>query len=259
MPDPREMLRHAEHVLVLTGAGISKASGVPTFRGENGLWNDFRVEELATPEAFERDPVLVWRWYLDRRTLMAGCEPNAAHHALARYAASRDGVTIATQNIDGLHAAAARALPDALPEDARARAMPLALHGDIFAVRCSRCDFRAPRGEAVDASSLETLPRCGCGALLRPDVVWFGEMLPEREIAAAVGAARRAGVCLVVGTSGLVHPAAALAEEVVRRGGALIEVDPAETALSPLATVVVREDAAVGVPALLDRPPAGTA
>lgn len=260
MADPRTILRQAARVLVLTGAGVSHASGVPTFRGADGLWNDVRVEDLATPAAFERDPVLVWQWYAWRRELIARCEPNAAHHALARFAASREGVTIVTQNVDGLHQAAARALPARLSPEARTRAWPLALHGDIHADRCSRCDYRATAGGRVDASSLDTLPRCPtCGALLRPAVVWFGEMLPERELRAAIAAARSASVCLMIGTSAQVQPAAGLATEVVQRGGALIEVDPNETMLTPVATVSIREDAAVAVPALLEADPPGAA
>lgn len=236
---------------MLTGAGISSASGVPTFRGENGLWNDFKVEDLATPEAFERDPCLVWRWYDERRESTARCVPNAAHHALARFAASRDGVTIVTQNVDGLHDAAARALPAELPAHARMRALPLSLHGTLFGVRCSRCEYREKTSERVDATSVNTLPRCSCGALLRPDVVWFGEMLPERELARALGATENPQVCLSVGTSALVHPAAALAEQAVRNGAALVEVDPQATMLSSIATIAIRQDAAVALPIIL--------
>ena len=241
----RELVARAERILVLTGAGVSAESGVPTFRGSGGLWKSFRAEELATPEAFARDPRTVWEWYQWRRDLVAGCAPNAAHHALARLALARHGrVTIATQNVDGLHARAARELGSE-------HAMPLELHGNLFATRCVRCGQDA--GEVrVDATSLETLPRCArCGGLLRPGVVWFGESLAPAVIEAATEAAATADLALVVGTSALVHPAAGLAAHTLAGGGALVEVNPDATPLSARATVALRGAAGAIVPALV--------
>jgi NAD-dependent deacetylase len=249
-PDPdalaraRAALHDARRVVVFTGAGVSAESGVPTFRGAGGLWNSLRAEELATPEAFARDPRLVWEWYAWRRGLVARCAPNAAHHAIARFAASRDGVTVVTQNVDGLHQRAAR---DAGAGDV------VALHGALFGTRCTRCDHRAAPDEApVDASSRETLPRCpACGALLRPDVVWFGEPLDPAPLARAFDAASRADACLVVGTSALVQPAASVATTAARAGASLVEVNAEATPLSRLATVSLRGAAAALVPELL--------
>ena len=245
----RDLLRGASQIVVLTGAGVSAESGVPTFRGAGGLWKQFRPEELATPEAFARDPRLVWQWYAMRRDTVTACEPNAAHRAMASFALARGTMTIVTQNVDGLHARAARA--QAGSGDATA-GMPLELHGSILRDRCSECDARS-EPVPVDASSLATLPRCAhCGGLLRPDVVWFGEMLDSRVLSAAEAAAARAGVCLVVGTSALVYPAAALPLRTRECGGAVIEVNPEETALSPVAELSIRGSAAGVVPSLLD-------
>ena len=245
----RHLLRAASHIVVLTGAGVSAESGVPTFRGAGGLWKQFRPEGLATPEAFARDPRVVWEWYAMRRETVMGCEPNAAHRALASFALTHGTMTIVTQNVDGLHARAACAEADS--EDATA-AMPLELHGSILRDRCAGCDARS-EPVPIDASSLATLPRCAhCGGLLRPDVVWFGEMLDARVLSAADAAAARAEVCLVVGTSALVYPAAALPLRTRESGGAIIEVNPEETPLSQIAEVSIRGSAAGMMPSLLD-------
>lgn len=245
----RDRLRAARHIVVLTGAGVSAESGVPTFRGASGLWKQFRPEELATPEAFARDPRLVLEWYAVRRDKVLACEPNAAHRAMASFALTHGTMTIVTQNVDGLHARAARAEADS--GDATA-AMPLELHGSILRDRCSECNARS-EAVPVDATSLATLPRCArCGGLLRPDVVWFGEMLDTRVLSAADAAAGRAEVCLVVGTSALVYPAAALPLRTRERGGTIIEVNPEETPLSDMAEASIRGSAADVVPSLLD-------
>lgn len=245
----RDLLRAASRIVVLTGAGVSAESGVPTFRGAGGLWKQFRAEDLATPEAFARDPRLVWEWYAMRRDKVTACEPNAAHRAMASFALTRNSMTIVTQNVDGLHARAARA--EAGSEDATA-AMPLELHGSILRDQCSKCHARSDP-VAVDASSAATLPRCvRCGGLLRPDVVWFGEMLDSRVLSVADAAAAGADVCLVVGTSALVYPAAALPLRTRERGGVVIEVNPEETPISGVAEVSIRGSAAGIVPSLLD-------
>ena len=256
------LLAAARHAVVFTGAGVSAESGVPTFRGPGGLWRSFRPEELATPDAFARDPRLVWEWYAWRRGLVAGCRPNAAHHALARWTAgivaAGGSAVVATQNVDGLHqrAAAETAAADHVPP-----APVLALHGSLFGTRCSRCAWRAPQddrdattaaGAPRDTSTRETLPHCPrCDALLRPAVVWFGEALDPAVIGAAFDAAAAADVCLVVGTSALVHPAAGIATAAARAGAALIEVNAEETPLSAGATVALRGSAAEVVPALV--------
>jgi NAD-dependent deacetylase len=237
--------------VVLTGAGVSAESGVPTFRGPGGLWKSRRPEDLATPAAFARDPRLVWEWYAWRRSVVASCAPNAAHLALARLALRHADTLIVTQNVDGLHhrAAAAAHSTERLDPD---RAYPLEVHGAIHRDRCSACGRRTPGG-TVDATDEATLPRCGaCGGLLRPDVVWFGESLDPDVLARAFEAAARADVCLVVGTSSVVYPAAAVPEVTLAGGGAVVEVNPDVTPLSPRAAVSVRAAAAEVVPRLID-------
>jgi NAD-dependent deacetylase len=238
MPDSSAIIASAKRVVILTGAGISAESGVPTFRGPEGLWRSFRPEDLATREAFERDPRLVWEWYGMRRQRIASCVPNAAHLALARFALGHPQVRIITQNVDELHADAARtAAKGADP----ARAMPLELHGSIFRDRCSMCAFQRANREPVDTSSLAALPRCEeCGALLRPDVVWFGERLVPGVLEEAFEWAGCADVCLVIGTSGVVEPAASIASTTRATGGHVIEINPEETALTRVATVSLR-------------------
>jgi NAD-dependent deacetylase len=229
-------LRAARRIVVLTGAGISAESGVPTFRGPGGLWRQYRPEDLATPEAFARDPHLVWEWYAWRRETIAPLRPNAAHAALVALEKKTPEFLLATQNVDGLHAAAgSRRIVE--------------LHGTIWQLRCTSCayareDRRVPLAEVP--------PRCDCGALLRPGVVWFGEGLPEEAVTASFEAARAADAVLVVGTSSLVYPAAAL-PQVARAGGAfVIEVNPEPTPLTPLADVSLRGTAAALVPAIVE-------
>lgn len=242
------LLEGAAHVLVLTGAGISTESGVPSFRGTGGLWQTYRPEDLATPEAFERDPRLVWEWYGWRRATVARCDPNEGHLALARWMLRRDGTTLVTQNVDPLHERAAQSLGAAGAH----RALPVRLHGSISRVRCIQCEYAAEDSSTIDATSLATLPRCPrCQALLRPDVVWFGEPLPEAAIEVATRAARSAEACLVVGTAGAVYPAAGFAHLVAQSGGALIVVDPGATAFDAVATVKLVGKAGEVLPGLL--------
>ena len=223
-------LRHAERVVVLTGAGVSAASGVPTFRGDGGLWRQHRPEDLATPEAFARDPRLVWEWYDWRRQQIAACAPNEAHHVLARWA-DRPGVTLITQNVDGLHERAGAA-------------NVIRLHGSIWEVRCaSRCaDGRTHR---LETAPLDVLPpRCRhCGGLERPGVVWFGEPLDHALLTRAVNAAAACDVLLAVGTSAVVHPAAGLVVEAKRAGATTIEINPDETPMAPFLDLAVRQRA----------------
>jgi NAD-dependent deacetylase len=220
-------------VAVLTGAGVSAESGVPTFRGERGLWRGFRPDQLATPEAFRRDPALVWAWYDWRRGLIAACAPNAAHETLAEMETALPDFTLITQNVDGLHQAAGSR-------------NVLELHGNIWRVRCTACgaiheDRRVPLPEIP--------PRCpACEGLLRPDVVWFGESLPPGVLEAAWAAAARCRLMLVVGTSAVVQPAASLPLVALRNGAHLVEVNPAETPLSAHAHEVLRGPAAEVLP-----------
>src|SRR5262245_33649627 len=229
-------LNRARFVAVLTGAGISAESGVPTFRDAlTGLWAKFDPQELATPGAFARDPKRVWDWYAERRAQVASVAPNAAHHALVEIERRVPRFLLATQNVDGLHArAGSRSLVE--------------LHGNIARVRCSACARVEPRwDEPLDALP----PRCTyCGAFLRPDVVWFEELLPERAIAAAEDAARECDVLLVVGTSAEVYPAAALPDTARAAGACVIEINPDTTPLTPLADFALRGRAGSVLPAL---------
>ena len=251
----RALVREAERVVVVTGAGISAESGVPTFRGEAGLWKSHRPEELATPGAFRRNPALVWEWYQWRRDLVADCAPNAGHRALAAFAARRPSTCIVTQNVDGLHERAAR--EEAEERGGSPEAPVLELHGALFGNLCSGCGRRSSGWDApVDATSAETLPRCPeCGALLRPDVVWFGEGLDPEILERAFDLARRADVCLVVGTSALVQPAASVPLATLDGGGALVEVNPQTTPLSGRADLTLRGPAGRILPRLLDDGP----
>lgn len=211
------LLRAAQRVAVLTGAGVSAESGVPTFRDAGGLWEGHRIEEVATPEAFERDPSLVWRFYNLRRDNLRGVRPNPGHAALAvleRHYGPENFVVI-TQNIDGLHQAAGST-------------RVLELHGAIRRVRCSspHCDVRAEPG----LDDLGPLPRCSaCGQLLRPDIVWFGEGLPDDVWEAAMVSTYSCQCFLVVGTSAVVYPAAGLARVAASAGATVIEVNPNAT------------------------------
>ena len=231
-----ERLHAANRVLVLTGAGISAESGVPTFRGPGGLWRSFRPEDLASPEAFARDPRLVWEWYEWRRGRIAPLRPNAAHEAVAALEDRTPTFLLATQNVDGLHAIAGS---ESMVE----------LHGSLWRVRCTGSCGRTSEDRRVPLPGLP--PRCECGALLRPDVVWFGEALPETLLAQALTAARQAEIVLVVGTSSLVYPAAMLPEVARRHGAFVVEVNPEPTPLTPLADSSLRGRAAEVVPALV--------
>lgn len=250
LEEARRIVEAADRVVALTGAGISAESGVPTFRGASGLWKSFRPEDLATPGAFARDPRLVWEWYGWRRGLVAECAPNPAHHALAAFALrNRERCTIVTQNVDGLHHAAARLeAHDTPPEPA----YPFEVHGAIHRDRCRSCGYTDTDPEPVDASALDTLPHCpSCGDLMRPDVVWFGEALDEDVLHRSMLAARAADVCLVIGTSALVYPAASIPDITASSGGSVIEINLEPTAQSPRADVSLFGPAGGWLPALL--------
>lgn len=215
MPLPR--------IAVLTGAGVSAGSGVPTFRDAGGLWRQFRMQDLATPQAFRRDPKLVWEFYDWRRQRIAGCAPNSAHQTLAEMEAALPGFTLVTQNVDGLHAQAGN------------RRL-LYLHGDIWQVRCTRCAYVAENRQAPLDPLPPLCPRCN--ALLRPGVVWFGEPLDSMTLVQATQTFAEAEIALVVGTSALVHPAAGLPYQTLHRGGAVYEFNTERTPLSDVAAAV---------------------
>jgi len=207
-------LRRARRLTVVTGAGVSAASGVPTFRGPSGLWRSFRPEDLATPEAFGRNPRLVWEWYDWRRSLIAACLPNPAHEVLARWS-HRDGFTLITQNVDGLH------------ERAGTRGV-VRFHGSIWELRCAP-GCRNDSWEDRTVPLAELPPRCPrCGGLARPGVVWFGESIDPRVLARSE-AALDCDVMLSVGTSSVVYPAAGLVQAARARGAFVAEINPATT------------------------------
>jgi NAD-dependent deacetylase len=237
--DPRlvQRLRHARRVVALTGAGVSAESGIPTFRdAQTGLWARFRPEELATPEAFRRDPRLVWDWYEWRRGLVAGAEPNAGHRALARLESLVPDFLLITQNVDGLH------------QHAGARSI-VELHGNIHRNKCFAENVVVTARQAED----ERPPRCPrCGAHLRPDVVWFGETLPAQALAEADAAARGCDVLLSIGTSAAVFPAAQLPVTALQCGAMVVEVNKDPTPLSAVATFSLLGRAGELLPRLLE-------
>ena len=235
-PDLVARLARARHVAVLTGSGISAESGVPTFRdAQTGLWAKFRPEDLATPEAFAREPKLVWEWYAWRRELVARAEPNAGHRALVALAERVPQLTLSTQNVDGLHQRAGSA--DVIE-----------FHGNIARSKCSR------EGVEVEppADAREAPPRCPrCGAHLRPDVVWFGEVIPPRALERAFDAAQTCDLFLSVGTSSQVYPAAGLAEAAHAAGACVVEINPERTPHSRFAAYLLAGPAGEMLPALL--------
>jgi NAD-dependent deacetylase len=238
-----DLVARARQIAVLTGAGVSAESGIPTFRGLGGLWQGRDPMSLATPEAFEASPELVWEFYNWRRQLVARAEPNPAHRALAELARRRPRVTLITQNVDRLH------------QRAGSRDV-LELHGNLWEVRCTGCDRTFDRTGEV----LPPLPRCEtCGALVRPAVVWFGEPLPPAAWQAAEAAARAADLVLVVGTSAVVYPAAGLAGISRRTGGTIIEINLEPTPISGTVAVGLYGKAGAILPRLVpgaDKPEA---
>lgn len=231
----RSRLLQSQDLVVLTGAGISAESGVPTFRGQDGLWRQYRAVDLATPEAFQRDPQLVWEFYHWRRRLLAPLKPNPAHLALAALEARLPRFTLITQNIDGLHAlAGSRRI--------------IELHGNIWHLRCTGCG-QVQEDRRLD---LPPLPTCqACGALWRPHVVWFGEMLDPGVLAAAYAAVEACDLMLVIGTSGLVQPAASLGRLAKQRGAFVAEINLEPTPQSDFYDLALQGKAGDLVPQLL--------
>ena len=236
-----QWLGAAAGVCVLTGAGVSAESGVPTFRASDGLWEGHRIEDVASPEGFERDPALVWNFYNARRANVATVQPNPGHYALAKLEARwGEGFTLATQNVDGLHRAAGSR-------------NVLEVHGSLYRTRCLGCDAVADRG----LEPLGPAPECPeCRGQLRPDIVWFGEALPEAIWESAMMAAHTCDVLLVVGTSAVVHPAASLIPIAKRGrtpGAKVIEINLAPTEASRLADVGLYGPSGEVLPKLVER------
>jgi len=228
-----ELLRGAGKVVVFTGAGVSAESGVPTFRGAGGLWEGRPVEQLASPQGFVADPVVVWEFYQQRRANLTRVKPNPAHEVLARWQYRFTSYTIATQNVDGLHQAAGAQ-------------HVLELHGSIWVIRCSACG-RARVDRTVPFPALP--PRCEtCGGIERPGVVWFGESLPEEVLDAATAAAGSCDVLVVVGTSAVVYPAAGLVHVASAAGATVVEVNPEASAISHIAQHSLRGPAGAVLP-----------
>lgn len=231
----QQKLASARSVTVLTGAGISADSGVPTFRGTDGLWRTFRAEDLATPEAFARDPRLVWEWYNWRRELIATKRPNPAHEAVAQMEQRFDRFWLITQNVDGLH------------RDAGSRKLS-EIHGNIWMVRCTQCRCVTENRDVPIA----LLPRCShCSGLLRPHIVWFGESLAEQDLLASEAALQSSDLCLIIGTSGLVYPAAGFGSIAKQAGAFVVEINLDATAQSGIVDAALQGRAKDVVPLLL--------
>ena len=235
-PELIEVLHSATYVVVLTGAGVSAESRIPTFRdAQTGLWAKYSPEELATPQAFRRNPKLVWEWYTWRRELVAQAKPNPGHLALAKLEQFIPKFTLITQNVDGLH------------QRAGSRNV-IELHGNINRTKCF------DEGDIIDSwpPTTELPPRCPrCGGYLRPDVVWFGETLPPQALHAAFEAAQQGDLFFAIGTSGLVQPAASLPLAALEQGIPIIEVNPNPTPLTPAAAYLLPGPAGQVLPKLL--------
>ena len=229
-------LRDAQRITVLTGAGISAESGVPTFReAQTGLWAKYDPAQLATPAAFRRNPTLVWDWYAWRRQLVGGVDPNPGHYALAEMERHVHELAVVTQNVDSLHQ---RAGSTAVVE----------LHGNISRIKCFDCDRQAPIVERSD----DLPPRCpSCGGFLRPDVVWFTENLPSSALASADRLSRQCDLFFSIGTSALVHPAASLPLLALERGIPLVEINPQPTPLTKFADFVLNGPSGEILPQLI--------
>jgi len=230
----RKWLAQASSVAVLTGAGISAESGVPTFRGAGGLWKDYKPEELATLDAFARDPRLVWEWYDSRRQIIAKAQPNPAHRALVEIEKRKPRFTLITQNVDGLH-------------DLAGSGKILKLHGDIWRMLCTSCGANFPN-RRVPLPKVP--PHCACGGMARPGVVWFGEPLPEGMMKEAEHAVAAAQVFLVIGTSAVVYPAAGLIPFAKQAGAKVIEINLEATAWSAAADCALHGPAGDWLPQL---------
>ncbi len=231
-----EQLRRCQHLVVLTGAGVSAESGVPTFRdAQTGLWANYRSEDLATPEAFERDPALVWRWYESRRVKLSTVKPNPGHHALVELERKLPRLTLITQNVDGLH------------QEAGSTGV-IEFHGNIHRTVCSSkpCPGEWQAGDDAEP------PMCTqCGSLLRPDVVWFGEGIPEAAMADSLDALQTCDLFISAGTSAQVYPAAGLAAIAADNNAVIAEINPQSTPLSSAADMCITKPSGKALPEML--------
>jgi NAD-dependent deacetylase len=230
-------IRSARRITIMTGAGVSAASGVPTFRGAGGLWRTYRAEDLATPEAFANAPALVWEWYAWRREKVASCKPNPAHEVLARWS-HRDGVQVITQNVDDLHV--------------RAGTRDLVrLHGSLWQLACfNRCAAGARPWHDARVPLPDAVPRCPhCGGHARPAIVWFGESLDPSDVSRALKATT-CDLFLTIGTSAVVYPAAGFVREAHARGAFTVEINLEETPASSVVDVQIRGAAEEILPAV---------
>lgn len=235
-PSLERALAEARHVAVLTGAGVSAESGVPTFRSPGGLWAQYDPTQLATFEAFSQDPDLVWRWYSWRRGIIRGVQPNAGHYALAEAAALFPAFSLITQNVDDLHRrAGSREVHE--------------LHGNIERSRCIDCGRKFDGDEAPPS---EQVQHCECGGLIRPGVVWFGEAMPEAELEFAQDSARECDLFLTIGTSGLVYPAAALPLIARQNGAYVVEINPEPSAIARQLDECIIAPSGVVLPVIMD-------
>jgi NAD-dependent deacetylase len=232
--DIKERLHNAKTVVILTGAGISAESGVPTFRGKDGLWKNFKPEELATPEAFTNNPKLVWEWYDSRRRILSKLKPNPGHIAIAKIEKLVKEFALITQNVDGLHQLAGSK-------------NVIELHGNIWRVKCTACS----KININRSVPIKILPFCECGGLLRPDVVWFGEMLSDKALTKAFVASDNCDLMFVIGTSGIVHPAASIALRAKDEGAFVVEINREKTPLSVSADATLLGKAGDILPQLL--------
>ena len=234
-----EKMKSAKSVAVLTGAGISAESGVPTFRGEQGLWKKYRPEELANFNAFINNPQLVWEWYNYRKKLIRDVTPNPGHHALAKLETFFQEFTLITQNVDNLHrVAGSKNIYE--------------LHGNIMHNRCVDCSRPFEDHELDFGLKNNEVPKCSCGGLIRPGVVWYGEPLPERELRLAFDASTRCDVFLSIGTSAVVLPAASLAVEAKRTGAFVVEINYEPTVISHFVDESILGKSGVVLPKLLE-------
>lgn len=226
-------IKDAQKIIFVTGAGISAESGIPTFRGKEGLWRKYDPMQLATIDAFFENPHLVWEWYEERRKNILAANPNKGHFAIADLAKHKD-VIVLTQNIDGLHQRAGSK-------------NVLELHGSIIRIKCTICDFK----DNITSSFDELPPKCKCGNILRPDVVWFGEGLPQDVWSEAILHAQTCDVMIIAGTSLVVSPANTLPMHAKQNGAVLIEVNPEKTVMSSDMDLSVRETSANALPKLV--------
>jgi NAD-dependent deacetylase len=229
-----DRLQYAKKIVFVTGAGISQESGIPTFRGKDGLWRRYDPMQLATIDAFYENSKLVWEWYEERRRNILAASPNPGHLAIAELEKYKD-VSVLTQNIDGLHQ---RAGSSSVYE----------LHGSIITIKCTVCDFK----DRIISGFSQLPPLCKCGSMLRPDVVWFGEALPQDVWECAMEEARSCDIMIVVGTSLAVSPANLLPVYAKHNGAAMVEVNVEQTPMSQSMDISLRESAANALPSLVD-------